>query len=55
MIQIFRVFIPASVLGLVLSEFALLFLSYAAASTLITEFINPEFSPVVFFANDAGA
>ena len=55
MIQIFKVFIPASVLGLVFSEFALLFLCYAAASTLITEFINPEFSPVVFFANDGGA
>ena len=54
MIQIFRVFIPASVLGLVLSEFVLLSLCYIAGTLLIDPFINPEFSPTVFFTTDDG-
>ncbi len=54
MIQIFKVFIPASVLGLVLSETALLFFCYAVCTPLLTRFINPEFSATVFFRNDAG-
>ena len=54
MIQIFRVFIPASVLGLVLSEFVLLSLCYVAGTLLINPFINPEFSPTVFFTTEGG-
>lgn len=55
MIQVFRVFIPASILGLVLSEFTLIYLSYAICTLLITQFINAEFSTTVFFNNDGGA
>jgi sugar transferase (PEP-CTERM system associated) len=54
MIRIFRVFIPASVIGLVFSEVLITFLCYFAASVLLFELVNPEFSPIVFFQNEAG-
>ena len=54
MIRLFRVFIPASVIGLVLSEVLIAFLCYAGASVILYELINPEFSPAVFFQNDGG-
>src|SRR5580698_7139643 len=54
MLQIFRVFIPASVVGLVLSEFVICFICYVLAALLLNGLINPEFSPVIFFANDNG-
>lgn len=54
MIRIFRVFIPASVIGLVLSEVLITFFCYVGASVLLFELINPEFSPIVFFQNDGG-
>ncbi|MDP9053732.1 MAG: sugar transferase [Acidobacteriota bacterium] len=54
MIRIFRVFIPASILGLVLSEVLIALLSYVGASVLLFEFINPEFSPVDFFESEGG-
>ena len=54
MIQIFKVFVPASVLGLVFSEFALIFIAYAICTPLITEFINADFSAAVFFGTDGG-
>lgn len=52
--QLFRVFIPVSVLALLLSEFVLTFLCYMGASVLLNELINPEFSPVIFFQNENG-
>lgn len=52
--KLFRVFIPVSVLALLLSEFALIFVCYVGASVLISELINPEFSPIVFFQNEHG-
>ncbi len=55
MIRIFRVFIPASVIGLVLSEVLIAFFCYAAGSILLFALINPEFSPPVFFQNEGGA
>jgi sugar transferase (PEP-CTERM system associated) len=54
MIRIFRVFIPASVIGLVFSEALITFFCYLGASVLLYELINPDFSPVVFFQNDGG-
>jgi sugar transferase (PEP-CTERM system associated) len=55
MIQVFRVFIPASVLGLILSEFGLIFVCYVLATGLVNGVINPEFSPAIFFRNEGGA
>jgi sugar transferase (PEP-CTERM system associated) len=54
MMQLFRVFIPVSVLALLLSEFILIFLCYMGASVLLSELINPDFSPIVFFQNENG-
>jgi sugar transferase (PEP-CTERM system associated) len=54
MIRIFRVFIPASVIGLVLSEALIAFFCYVGASIMLYELINPDFSPVVFFQNEGG-
>jgi sugar transferase (PEP-CTERM system associated) len=55
MIRIFRVFIPASVIGIVLSEIVIAFLCYVAAVFVLGQFINPDFSTIVFFQNDNGA
>jgi sugar transferase (PEP-CTERM system associated) len=54
MIQLFRVFIPASVVGLVLSEFAICFICYVLAAVLVNSVINADFSPIIFFANENG-
>jgi sugar transferase (PEP-CTERM system associated) len=54
MIRLFRVFIPASVIGLVLSEVLISFFCYAGASVILSDLINPDFSPLVFFENDGG-
>src|SRR5580698_4597229 len=54
MIQLFRVFIPASVLGLLVSEFLLIFLCYTGGIFLLAPVINPDFSPTIFFVNDGG-
>ena len=54
MIRIFRVFIPASVIGLVLSEVIITFFCYVGASVLLFELINPDFSPIIFFQNEGG-
>src|SRR5580698_5378546 len=40
--QLFRVFIPASLIGLILSEFTLVFLCYLAGTWLVSRFINPN-------------
>src|SRR6185437_7366501 len=54
MIHIFRVFIPASVIGLLISEALIVFFCYVGASALLFELINPDFSPLIFFQNDGG-
>jgi sugar transferase (PEP-CTERM system associated) len=54
MIRIFRVFVPASVIGLVLSEALIALFCYMGASVLLFELINPDFSPLIFFQNDSG-
>jgi exopolysaccharide biosynthesis polyprenyl glycosylphosphotransferase len=50
MIRVFRVFVPASVLVLIVSEFLLLFFSYVAAAYLVFTQIDP----VVFLLYDDG-
>jgi hypothetical protein len=50
MIRVFRVFVPASVLVLIVSEFLLLFFSYVAASYLVFTQIDP----LVFLLYDDG-
>ncbi|MEP6714087.1 MAG: sugar transferase [Terriglobia bacterium] len=52
MIQLFRV--PVSVIGLLISEFLLIFICYASGAALVTIFINPEFDLVFFLLNDGG-
>ncbi len=52
--QFFRVFIPVSIIALLLSEFLLILLCYMSASVLLSELINPDFSPIIFFANENG-
>lgn len=54
MIRLFRVFIPTSVLGLLVSEFLLIYACYAAATLLVYQFITFEFEPQFFFLNDNG-
>lgn len=54
MIRLFRVFIPTSVLGLLLSEFFLIYLCYIVSPFLLNQFINPEFDPQFFLFNDSG-
>jgi len=54
MIKIFRVFIPAGVIGLILSELLLIYLCYLAGSALITPLINSDFSLRIFFGEDSG-
>ena len=54
MIRLFRVFIPSSVLGLLLSEFVLIYLCYVAAPFLLNEFVNPDFDAQFFLFSDNG-
>ncbi len=49
MIRLFRVFIPASVLGLLLSEAILIFFCYALAA-----FLTPGIVPEIFFLDENG-
>src|ERR1019366_8820165 len=55
MLQLFRVFIPATVLGLVASEFIICSVCYFLGAILVHGVINPDFSPLIFFANEGGA
>src|SRR5579871_6867013 len=54
MSRIFRVFVPASVIGLIFSEFTLILLCYIAGSWLVGWFINPDFDLAIFVREDAG-
>lgn len=53
--RLFRVFVPVSVIGLILSEFIFIFLCYLVGSWLVTRFINPDFDVLIFLTEDAGA
>jgi sugar transferase (PEP-CTERM system associated) len=54
MTQLFRAFIPVSVIGLLLSEFLLIFLCYICGAILVTSFINPEFDTIIFLLGESG-
>ena len=54
MIRLFRVFVPTSVLGLLVSEFVLIYACYVAATFAVYEFITVEFDPQFFLFNDNG-
>jgi len=54
MFQLFRVFIPASVIGLILSEFVLTFLCYVTGEWIVTEFINPTLTLNSFLWDERG-
>ena len=52
--QLFRVFIPASVIGLILSEITLISLCYLAGSWLVSRFINPNLDVNAFIFYEGG-
>ncbi len=54
MTQLFRSFIPASVIGLVISELLLVFACYLGGAILVSSLVNPEFSPINFIADEGG-
>ncbi|MGI8741811.1 MAG: sugar transferase [Bryobacteraceae bacterium] len=54
MIRLFRVFIPTSVLGLLLSEFILIFLCYIAAAFIFPVFIPDPYDPQMFLFSEHG-
>jgi sugar transferase (PEP-CTERM system associated) len=54
MIRLFRVFIPTSVLGLLASEFLLIYACYIAASFMVYRFITTDFDPQFFLFGDSG-
>src|SRR6185312_932487 len=52
--QLFKVFIPTSIVGLVLSETVLVFLCYLTGTWLVGRFVNPYLSMPVFLADEGG-
>jgi sugar transferase (PEP-CTERM system associated) len=55
MIRLFRVFIPTSVLGLLFSEFILIYLCYIAGAFVFPLFMNADpYDPAFFLFSDAG-
>src|SRR5580698_10508894 len=52
--QLFRVFIPASLIGLILSEFTLVFLCYLAGTWLVGRFLNPTLDLNAFIFVEGG-
>ncbi|MGD1069969.1 MAG: sugar transferase [Bryobacteraceae bacterium] len=52
--QLFRAFIPASLIGLILSELTLIFLCYLAGSWLVHRFLNPELDLNAFVFYEGG-
>ena len=52
--QLFRVFIPASIIGLVLSEIILTFLCYLAGSWLVGRLLNPYLDIRTFIFDEGG-
>jgi sugar transferase (PEP-CTERM system associated) len=54
MLQLFRVFIPASVIGLIFSEVILIALCYATGAWLVGEFLNPNLVLRTYFLDEGG-
>lgn len=54
MSRLFRVFVPVSVIGLIVSEVVFLFLCYIAGASLLNRFINSEFELSIFLRDDYG-
>src|SRR5581483_4658829 len=54
MVRLFRVFIPASVLGLLISEAALIFSCYVVASYVAATFQLLDTAPEIFLLYDNG-
>src|SRR4051794_36234272 len=52
--QLFRAFIPASIIALVISEFVLIFLCYVAGAWLVSRFINPILVLSTFLTDEGG-
>jgi sugar transferase (PEP-CTERM system associated) len=52
--QLFKVFIPASLIGLILSEFVFLFLCYLTGAWLVSRFINPTLDLNAFVLYEGG-
>jgi len=52
--QLFRAFIPASLVGLILSEISLIFLCYLAGTWLVSHFLNPYLDLNAFIFDDGG-
>jgi sugar transferase (PEP-CTERM system associated) len=52
--QLFRAFIPASILGLAASEAVLLFLCYLAGQLLVIHFLNPYIDLSIYLLDEGG-
>jgi sugar transferase (PEP-CTERM system associated) len=52
--QLFRAFIPASLIGLILSELTLIFLCYIAGTWLVGRFLNPYLDLNTFIVDEGG-
>ena len=52
--QLFRVFIPASIVALAISEIALIFLCYVAGSWMVSQFVNPNLVLGTFLLYEGG-
>jgi sugar transferase (PEP-CTERM system associated) len=52
--QLFRAFIPASILGLAISEAILLFLCYVAGQWLVIHFLNPYVDLSIYLFDEGG-
>jgi len=52
--QLFRAYIPASLVGLILSEILLIFLSYLAGLWMVGRFVNPELDVTAFILDEGG-
>lgn len=52
--QLFRAFIPASVIGLAASEAILIFLSYLFAEWLVIHFLNPYIDMSIYLLDEGG-
>ena len=52
--QLFRAFIPASLIGLIISEMTLIFLCYLAGTWLVGRFLNPSLDLSTFIFYEGG-
>ena len=47
--QLFKAFIPASLIGLIITELTLIFLCYLTGTWLVGRFLNPSLDLSAFF------